>query len=759
MKKNNNPYESFDNFVLRTPLLPLNFFKSLTSGEVVDESKIKEVFNDPVVREAIFLASPSLYFEAVKWAEDSSKSDEKLMYSILKYIARMSSRCTPFGLFAGCALGSFTEDDETTSHTLELEEPKDNKRHTRLDMNYLVALSQDLIRLENIKKQLLFYPNTSIYRTGDQLRYVEYKYINSKRHHHIVAVDHTEYLQLILEKSKNGAYLHKLAEALVDDEITIEEASEFIDELVHSQLLISELEPSVSGPEFLEQIVNVLKKLKDTEQIIAFLENADRKIAAIDKKIGNSPEAYLELSEYLKQLDTTFELKFLFQTDMELSPKKAVLDKNVINAIKKGIAFLNNISIANRETTLSQFKDAFYDRYEEREVLLANALDIEIGVGYRQNQGSGDVNPLVDDIMLPPRPNESGVAVQEIKWNSIQAKIQKKIIEAYANDSYTIKLTADDFKNFTQGWDDLPDTLSTMIEIVYEDGEEKIKFSGAGGSSAANLLGRFCHGDQALNKYTQKIIDKEAEMNPNKLLAEIVHLPESRVGNILMRPAFRKYEIPYLAKSILDDEQQLTLDDLMVSVKQNRHILLRSKKYNKEVVPHLTNAHNYSFNSLPIYHFLCDIQTQNIRSGVGFNTGPFAGEYEFLPRFEFENLILSEATWNIGKKTIESLLKVMDDDDKLKSAIQEFRNTRKIPQYVMLSDGDNELLVNFGNLTSTRMLLDTVKKRESFKITEFLFNEKSAVRNGDDYYTNQIVLSFYNQKKLESQNTERTNDN
>jgi hypothetical protein len=757
MKKNNNPYESFDNFVLRTPLLPLNFFQSLTSEDTVSQEKIKEVFNNPVIREAIFLASPSLYFEAVKWAEDQDKSDEKLAYAILKYISRMSSRCTPFGLFAGCSLGSFSDNEDQEQHELELNKPEENKRHTRLDMNYLVALSQDLIRSENIRKQLLFYPNSSIYRTGDQLRYVEYKYINSKRHHHIVAVDHTEYLQRILDKSKNGAYLYELAESLVDDEITIEEASEFIDELVLSQLLISELEPSVSGPEFLQQILEVLRKLKGTGQIIMFLENADKQIAEIDKKIGNAPDAYLQLSDYLKQLETTFELKFLFQTDMELSPKKAILNANIINSIKKGISFLNHISVPARETTLTKFKDAFYERYEEREVLLANALDIEIGVGYRQNQGSGDVNPLVDDIMLPPRPNDSGVSTQEIRWNSIQGVIHKKLIEAFSKNASVVKLTSEDFKDFSQSWDDLPDTLSTMIEVVNENGKQKIKFSGAGGSSAANLLGRFCHGDEALNSYTQKIIDTEEAINKNKLLAEVVHLPESRVGNILMRPAFRKYEIPYLAKSILDEENQLALDDLMVSVKQNSYIYLRSKKYDKEVIPHLTNAHNFSFNSLPIYHFLCDIQTQNIRSGIGFNTGPFTGDYEFIPRFEFEDLILSDATWNIKKKSIDPLLKVIKDNEKLKEKVKEFTSSKNIPTYVMLADGDNELLINFGNLTSVRMLLDTVKKRESFKITEFLFDEQSVVKNNKDYYTNQVVLSFYNKQKLNSQNTANAN--
>jgi len=76
------------------------------------------------------------------------------------------------------------------------------------------------------------------------------------------------------------------------------------------------------------------------------------------------------------------------------------------------------------------------------------------------------------------------------------------------------------------------------------------------------------------------------------------------------------------------------------------------------------------------------------------------------------------------------------------------RDSLKIPQYVMLADGDNELLVNFGNLTSVRMLLDTISKRGSFKLTEFLFSERGVVKEGDEYYTNQVVISFYNEEKL-----------
>lgn len=740
-----NPYKNFSKYILRTPLFSFSSYQKLTANTEISDEDFKTVCENPVVREALFLASPSLFEEMNRWLDGEKgdpKKEEKLRYSILKYISRMSSRCTPFGLFAGCSVGEFGEETD-----IKLKGSAQNKRHTRLDMNYLVALSQDLVTNKKIREQLLFFPNSSIYKAGPQLRYIEYKYFNSRRHHHIVAVDDTEYLAVVLEKASHGASLSELAALLVDDEITIEEATEFIEELVSSQLLISELEPSVSGPEFLEQICSVLERLQGVEGILQALKEADKRINQIDQSIGNNPKVYLELSEFLQQLETDFELKFMFQTDMVLQNTKNVLSASVVEDIQKGFTLLNKLTFPQNSTTLTKFRDAFHERFEEREVPLSTALDVEIGIGYKQDQGAGDVNPLVDNIMIPGR--QAKHPMMEVRWSSINGIMQHKMIDAFKNDDYVITLTDDDFKDYDLNWDDLPDTMSCMIEVLDgEDGGHKIKFSGGGGSSAANLLGRFCHGDKELFDYTQEMVDMEAEMNKEKILAEIVHLPESRVGNILMRPDLRKYEIPYLAKSIKEEEDQLPIDDLMVSVKGMSKVLLRSKKYNKEVVPHLTNAHNYSANSLPIYHFLADMQTQGIRSGVGFGLGPFSGDFAFLPRVEYKNLILHDASWNMKKSHIEPLLKSKNDNDKLTAEIKTLRESLKIPQYVMLADGDNELLVNFSNLTSVRMLLNTVSKRGSFKLTEFLFSESGVVKEGDEYYTNQVVVSFYNEKKL-----------
>lgn len=745
MKTTKNPYSHFTKFVLRTPVKSFNYYKKLTAEDMISNNTLKEAYSDPLVREACFLASPPLYFEMEKWikGELDSKKEGKIRLSLLKYLTRMSTRCTPFGLFAGCSLGDLAD---VTS--IKNAEPAMNTRHTRLDMNYLVALSQDLSKQKGIREKLLYYPNSSIYRTGSQLRYIEYYYVESRRKHHIVEVDNSSYLQKVLKKARSGAYLDDLVLPLIGGEISKKDAKNFINELLESQLLVSELEPSVSGPEFMSQISKVLKRIKGAEKEIEFLKKIETKLDTLDNRLGNSPQTYLSLSDYLKTYATSFELKYLFQTDMQLQPKVNKLSLEILESIQKGMALLNKLSPPVTEDNLSKFKEAFQERYEEREMPLSKVLDVETGIGYLQNNGSGDVNPLVDDIVLPFR--EDPYNKTNFKKNEVHRILEEKLILNDQKGGRKIVLTDKDFEDFPLNWDDLPDTISAMIQIILEEGSQKIQFSRVGGSSAANLLGRFCHGDMKLNKFTQTMVDLETEMNSDKILAEIVHLPEARVGNILMRPSFRDYEIPYLAKSDLDTEHQILLDDLFISVRNNS-IFLHSKKFNKEIIPHLTNAHNFSANALPIYQFLCDIQTQNQRAGLFFDFGFLGNNRDFLPRVEYRDLILHEAKWKVKKDDIQVLLDTSENAKTFTKEVNKWRAALKLPKYALLSDGDNELLVDFENLTSVKMLLDTVKNRPGFLLTEFLFANEGIVKSENGYYTHQIVISFFNNNKVQYQ--------
>ncbi|MEM1001599.1 MAG: lantibiotic dehydratase family protein [Bacteroidota bacterium] len=736
------PYVSFGYFVLRTPLFPFQFYENLTSGTVVDDITLQATFSNMLIQEAIFLASPTLYFEIEKWikGELDKKKETKLKLSLVKYLTRMSSRCTPFGLFAGCTLGKFG--DQTN---LFLKEPIQFARYTRPDMNYLVALSQDLSKLDHVKRQLTFFPNSSIYEVGRQLRYIEYYYVNNRRQHHIVEIDNSPYLKKILRATSQGASLPELVNVLTDDTITENDAMGFLDELVESQVLVSTLEPSVSGPSFIDQILSVLKNFEECEHEIKFLTTLATKFKALDKKLGNAPKDYLRLKGHLKKRPTAFELKYLFQTDLELGTEACELDEAYCVQIKKALILFNRITPTNSKTNLKKFAEAFTERYEEREMPLCQVLDVETGIGYLQNSDSGDFNPLVDDLMLPEQLNP--FATSKIELNVVYRILLQKLLFAKERNERVIKIEERDFKDLPLNWDDLPDTISSLIELVKDHDTIKIKLSSFNGSSAANLLGRFSHEGSPITAYTQNIVQTEDLQQPDKILAEIVHLPEARVGNILMRPSFRDYEIPYLAQSNLPKAQQIPLDDLCLSVR-NSKVRLRSRKHGKEVVPHLTNAHNFSANALPIYQFLCDLQTQGLRGSIGFSFGPLNTMFDFLPRAEYGDFILQQAKWRIKKEEIQHLLKIKNEVDKLQSEMKQLQEKCALPQYVMLSDGDNELLINFNNTTSLQMLLETVKNREEFILTEYLHHLDSPVKSRSGHYANQVVISYYNQNKL-----------
>ena len=63
-------YKVFNKYALRTPLLAINYFRDLTTGLEISDNKLLNEFKNPIIREAIFLASPILYNEIVKWSEN-----------------------------------------------------------------------------------------------------------------------------------------------------------------------------------------------------------------------------------------------------------------------------------------------------------------------------------------------------------------------------------------------------------------------------------------------------------------------------------------------------------------------------------------------------------------------------------------------------------------------------------------------------------------------------------------------------------------
>ena len=143
-------------------------------------------------------------------------------------------------------------------------------------------------------------------------------------------------------------------------------------------------------------------------------------------------------------------------------------------------------------------------------------------------------------------------------------------------------------------------TIAAPSEQALNRGRFLVALRSLAGPSGARLLGRFCHADERLRRLVEEHLRAEEALDEDAVFAEIVHLPEGRLGNILLRPVLRGHEIAYLGRSGAPRERQIPIVDLMISV-SGGEIRLRSRSLGRRVIPRLTSAHNYDAGSLGAY--------------------------------------------------------------------------------------------------------------------------------------------------------------
>lgn len=724
-------YKIFPDFIFRSPLLSYNYFKTISNNK----GFLLQALDNSEIQEAIFIASPILYKELQKLIKNEIKEEseiQRILYSCTRYLSRMSTRCTPFGLFAGCGVGK-------TGDTTYIEQDKTINRATRIDMYYLCTLYDTLVRKDEIKNKIKYFSNSSLYLVGKRIRYVETTYTQNRRKYQIAEVNRTSYLCSIIKKADKGVLLSELIQSLTNKYISKDEASNYIDELINSQLLVGELSNSIIGEDFLFRIILMLERIEYSGSELSLLIQINELLKKLDNNAFEKKDIiYQKIIELIKQINIPYEEKYLFQVDMTRGVLTATLGQPVIQELQKTMKFLNKITPPSKNETIKKFQEYFYNRYEDMEVSLMEALDPEIGIGYPAENKNGDICPLVDNFIIPSRhssiPNFT---------DSFTSLLIKKTIECLSERSKEIIFKDDDVKNLEAEWDDLPPTIYTMCEVLNANQDEiLIKASYFGGSCGANLLGRFAYANREIEILTKDIVQKEGELTTNVILAEILHLPESRTGNILSRPHLRDYELSYLSYSDLPATQLLQMADLMLSVRSGR-LIIRSKKLNKEIVPRLTTAHNYRNQSMPVYQFLCEMQHINGRNGLYFRWGQLEDQLDFRPRVRYNNTILSPASWTVRIKDIDYLLKV-EDDINLISQITHWRNSISLPQETLMPDGDNEMYVDWQNPLSVRSLFSIIKKRQIVHFEEFLFNpDNPLIIDKNSSYTNEIIVVFH----------------
>src|SRR5207253_2550939 len=253
--------------------------------------RLLEICTRRELRDALFVASPDLDASLRVWQrEPESARGQRLERALVRYLSRMAGRATPFGLFAGCSVG------EIRARTrLVLGNIASYRRHTRLDLGYLVSLTDALIQNYSFREYLQFRPNNSLYRVAGRTHYVEAKLNNGARAHNLVAI---------------------------------------------------------------EALVATLDGHPDASHTAKRLETCRAQLAAIDAVgVGVPPERYREIARTFDDLPVKWKLSRLFQVDMFKPAPAVTLGKAPVREILTAVDVLHRLSW-RRDEALKQFRQA-----------------------------------------------------------------------------------------------------------------------------------------------------------------------------------------------------------------------------------------------------------------------------------------------------------------------------------------------------------------------------------------------------------------
>ena len=739
-----------DFFVLRSPSLPLDALQPRGRAEAeVDPAEpagrrleraraelrqlLRELVHRDVVREALALASPDLAARLGAWLEGTldDTAARGIERSLLKYLSRMSSRATPFGLFAGVSMGAWG-----ASSRLAVAAGPACRKTVRLDGGVLEALVDRLERDPAVRTRIAYRPNTSLHASGGWYRYLEHREATGRgRTYHLEAVEATPHLDFVLQQAQAGVSLEGLTQRLARHlAVAPEEARTYLDRVIEAQVLCGDLHPPVSSPDPVGHVVTLLRAHPDTagraEPLAALAAELEALRGAV---LGAHPEGYPSQMPSLAALEIPPGTRDVLQVDLHRPAPDLTLSPRVRRALEEGAETLRRVSAPPGEGPLDRFRAAFVARYEARWMPLLQVLDEESGIGF---DGAPPMEgPLLADLPLQAPPPARPLAQRDRFLLAQLPHWQGALIWELA-DADLEALAQPEPPPFPPSFAALA-SLAAASPADLDRGEFQFWMEQYSGPSAARWLGRFAFGDPELQDALRGHLRQEEALRPEAVFAEVVHVPEGRMGNVLARPALRDHEIPFLATPGVSSEHTLAPSDLQVTVRGDR-VLLASTRLGREVIPRLSSAHN--FNRGPVvYRFLAHLQDQDGRPG-GWSWGVLADQ-PFLPRVVRGRQVLSKARWRIEARELKAA--PAGPDEGAWGAFQALRVRRGLPRFVTLTDADNTLRVDLDQVLWVETLHHLVSNRSAFTLTEcFPDPDQALITSPEGRFAHELVIPF-----------------
>lgn len=712
-----NNYTILEDLIVRSPVLEMNDLVIQFST-----SDASDLFN--TIKEALLVSSKVLYNQLIKYDSLGEKEKQLIAISLYKYYSRMCSRPTPFGLLSGIY--------STQWGSLEnLVINKNFKPKISLGGKVLNEIFIELISNSDIYNQILLYKNDTYYQKGGKLSIIQKTYISHSSYPYSLkefSANKEDAIKEIYDFIENGKYFNDVVSYIVNNGHNSEEAFKFLTHLIEQNLLTTSIDPIPNTSEYLKLLnnhlqgnsINCIKKVR----IIYNKINDFNKSERIDNEALRSLEDYLEQS-----FPRLINENNLIRVDLNGVNRPEKVPQKYIKCIFDAFKILNKIGTETLHIQLENFKFNFNNKYEENFVPILEVFDPLNGIKYLRDIKTVDT-PLLNENIFED--TSSGV---QFNLSKNESTLLQLFYSAIRENRGEILLNDKLFDNVFDRYE-FSDSFQAWFNIIDDKTIRIINFKGNG----SFLLSRFTDNPK-IQKIQKSIVSKENELHKEKILAEIIHIPEDiRTFSITNNAKIRESIIPIVSNSYyFKNKNVINLNDIQITVRENK-ILLFSKKHNMEVIPKITNAvFPANVSKLPIFRFLADLSHYDNKS-LSFKWPNLLNHLnlDFIPRVKYKNVILSPATWTLKRVNFNFDRGVESFREDLKRE----RIKKNIVQFVSLIDGDKSLFLNLENYqTVFSILKKEFNIKEILQIEEYLYDVNFKKENE--------IIAFFTKKVTE----------
>jgi len=694
-------YKPLDWALVRAPLLPVEAYLALgqppaggfANGKHAPDARLPD---DPRICTALAVGGGNLY-DVLSRADASGKSDPDAGAKLLRYLIRMSTRPTPYGLFAGVALARWGSE---TDLSLAATRPR---TRTRPDMAWLLRLVMEAESRPEVRRRLCYIANPRAFvRAGRVFLPEAAPMTDASGPGPAVSVRASNVVRRALALARTSIPHERLvAELATAPGATIEKVEKLIEELWRQTLLLTDLRPPLTEPSPANYVARRLRENPAAADLLDRLEAALSAMADWDASpIENAASAYRKLATHPNANEPAAS-EPSSQVDMALALGGSRITRAVAEEAARAAELLLRLTpLPAGLPHLEAYHRAFETRYgTEREVPLLELLDPNFGLG-------------------PPTPFHGAAPVGDPRKAALrQQTLYDLAITALREKQLVVELDEPKLAQL-ESWSPTafaaPQSLDLSLFVVagsptdVDNGRFQVVVGpNLGAIAAARNLGRFADllGEEATTAL-QELGSAEFLQHPDCIWTELAYLPHRfRLANVSIRPHPRPYEITIGTTPGLSPDRVIPLDELVVGTRAGR-FYVRWPARGAEVLActgHMLN----NMQAPDVCRFLDDLRRDGRAQFSSFDWGS-AAALPVLPRVQVGRIVLCPAQWRIDARAQKEL--ASDSSATFMTGLRKWRARWLVSRYVYLSFGDNRLLLDLDDEAQADQLRAEIRR-------------------------------------------------